>query len=222
MITSGSFSGHFDLRVYDANTGALTKSRSFPNLITNQGLASYCGKSPSFYRSRICVGNGTAAPSPENTELSNYIAVSSVNLGAGTFNGGSGNYGAPDYISWTKGTVRFAAGTFNGTTLTEIGVTNESASHPVFSRALILDEQGLPSAIVVLANEYLDVTYTLFYHPDLTDSEFTFVMNGEKYRCVARAAYVNQDAFRNTAGMSPLLVQRYVFARYIIHKLLAM
>ena len=205
MIPSGSFSGRFDIRVYDANTGRLTKSRSFPNLITNQGLASYCGAAPSFFSSRICVGDGTATPAVTDTQLNHFIASSDTELGGGIFNGGHGNNGAPDYISWTKGTARFNAGRFNGTTITEVGVTNWNADSPVFSRALILDEHGNPSSVVILANEYFDVTYTLFYHPDLTDTQFSFEMNGVTYNCVARACSVAQSAFANSGNTSPLV-----------------
>lgn len=205
MITSGSFSGHFELSVFDANTGKLTKRRSFRNLITNQGLASYCGASPSFYTAKICVGNGTNAPTPEDMQLGSFLAVSNTDLGSGTFNAGHGNNGAPDYVSWTKGTARFNAGTFDGVTITEVGVTNGDNSYPVFARALILDDSGNPTSLTILANEYLDVTYTLFYHPVLTDSQFSFEMNGVTYTCTARAAYVSSDAFNNAGGASPLL-----------------
>lgn len=206
MIVAGSFSGHFDLMVHDADTGHLIRHLSFPNLITNQGLASYCGASPSFYTAKICVGNGTTEPDVNDTNLANFLASSNTNLGSGTFNGGSSNLGAPDYISQTNGTARFNAGVFDGTTITEIGVCNGTASNPpVFSRALILDEFGKPTSLTILANEYLDVKYTLYYHPDLGDTQFSFVMDGVTYNCTARAANVNSNAFDNSGGASPIV-----------------
>lgn len=194
MMTPGSISGQFDLKVYDAYTGKLTKSRSFPNLITNQGLIAYCGGGNigNFTYPCVCVGNGTSTPTPDDTTLASHLVNSGgfpelwQSLIAPT---------APDWVSGVSGTVRFNAGTFDGTTLSEIGITNGASGNPVWCRALILDEQGLPSSVTVLANEYLDVTYTLYYHPKLDDTEFQFQMAGVTYNCVARAAFISQNAF---------------------------
>lgn len=201
MITPGSISGRFDLKVFDAYTGKLTNSRSFPNLITNQGLIGYCGGGLNFgYPNIVCVGNGTATPTPEDTTLASHLRNSGYfpeiwqSLIAPA---------APDWISGVSCTVRFNAGTFDGTTITEIGITNGNSGNPVWCRALILDERGQPSSITVLANEYLDVTYTLYYHPKLDDTEFQFVMDGVTYNCIARAAYVSTQAFNKYHPLQP-------------------
>ena len=196
MIAPGSISGHFDLKVYDAYTGKLTNSRSFPNLITNQGLIAYCGGGnigDFVYDIYACVGNGTSTPTPEDTTLASHLKNSNK-VSSGTWKSLIAPT-APDWISGVSCTVRFNAGTFDGTTITEIGITNGKSNNPVWCRALILDEQGQPSAIVVLANEYLDVTYTLYYHPKLDDTEFQFQMDGVTYNCIARTAFVSSQAF---------------------------
>lgn len=211
MKIRNALSGHFDLRVYDANTGALTKSRSFRNLITNQGLIGYCSLNPNFGTTYFCVGNGTNAPSVDDTILGNFIAKTNGSV----FTWQGSQPVAPDYVSSTKGTARFAAGTFDGTTITEVGVTNSQNTNPVFSRALILDDAGNPTSLTILANEYLDITYTLYYHPDLTDSHFSFAMDGVTYNCTARAAFVNRTAFANAGYGVPLrrgpIIINYVY-----------
>lgn len=195
MIDVGSISGHFEIKVYDANTGKLTKRRSFPNLITNQGLIGMCstqGADAKWIYCRVCVGNGTAVPNVDDTTLSNYLAASSTQFDY--WGAGYTAPVAPDWVSSVSATARFNAGMFDGTTITEIGITNGESSHPVFSRALILDDYGNPTSLTILSNEYFDVTYTLKYHPKLTDTEFQFSMNGVTYDCVARAAHVNNMA----------------------------
>lgn len=192
----GAFSGHFTLRVVDARNDRIVRELSFPNLITNQGLAGYCGASPNFTPTRICVGNGTAAPAVTDTALQSLVAISpgiSISDARPT-------PVAPDYVSSISMSARFAAGTFSGTSLTEIGITNNvAASAPVFSRALIVDASGAPIAITILANEHLDVVYTLNYHPDLTDSTFSFAMDGVTYTGTARAAFVGTNVFAGGA-----------------------
>ena len=203
MIRAGSISGHFDLRVYDAYTGRLTKELSFPNLITDRGLMSYCGNGVQFGTAYVCVGNGTAAPDPLDTTLQSFLAKSDTSIG-GTFNGGYTSPSAPDWISTTKGTCRFNAGRFDGTTISEIGITNNQNTNYVWCRALILDAYGAPTTLTILSNEYLDVTYTLKYHPDLTDTQFTFELGGTTYQCTSRVAQVNSTVFNNSGGSSPL------------------
>lgn len=199
MIAGGTLSGHFDLRVYDAATGRLTKLRSFDNLITNNGLIRYCQpySSNTFLRVQVCVGKGTAAPQPTDTSLADYFASSS---NSDEMKGKLVAPEAPDWISSSRVTLRFNAGTFNGDVITEIGICQSDNRNNLWCRALILDDYGDPSSITILANEYLDVTYTLNYHPILTDTPFQFVMNGTTYSCVARPAFINDQAFSSTGS----------------------
>ena len=197
MISGGSFSGRFDLSIHDAATGRLRKSLSFPNLITNYGLIAYC--SSNVFRSiRAAVGKGTKVPAPEDTLLDSFFIATTA---TGELRGNASTPSAPDWISSTTVTLRFTAGTFNGDTLSEIGIMRGDVAYNVsgelWCRALILDAMGNPSTITVKNNEYLDVKYTLFYHPDLTDTEFQFEMDGFTYNCVARAAKVNDGVFKN-------------------------
>jgi hypothetical protein len=83
--------------------------------------------------------------------------------------------------SWQYGT-----GVASGN-LTEVGVYPGNpgggavapyyAGH-LFSRALILDTNGNPTAITVLSDEILTVTWQLRFYLDLTDHAFSFNLNG--------------------------------------------
>lgn len=68
------------------------------------------------------------------------------------------------------------------------------AVNQLWCRQRILDEHGNPSSISVLPNEYLDVTYTLYYYPNLSDLSFTFEMDGVTYTCISRHARAPRTA----------------------------
>lgn len=139
----------------------------FENLITNQGLDSI-GTTGSNY---IAVGTGTAAPAVTDTTLGNI--VKSTDTTVTIWNPVLLRGGPPDYWVQGAGTWRFNQGEATGT-LTEVGfgylippdgeLTAEQR-HRVFSRALIVDSNGSPNPITVLADEFLDVTYSLRFYP---------------------------------------------------------
>lgn len=193
MNLASSVSGHFDICVRSAETNAIVRQLSFDNQITDIGLRTYCGSDEIRYgaggaTAAIVLGSGTNAPRVTDTTLGSIRARSNdasfSNQAAGT---------PPEYISSCKLTVRFPPPTTSAS-YTEIGVAgNEDL---LWCRALILDELGQPTALVVLPNEYLDVTYTLYYHPNLSDTNFQFTLEGVTYNCVARAGNVGMLAFR--------------------------
>lgn len=205
MISGGNLSGHFNIRKYNAETGQLVEERDFDNLITNFGLQEFC-KGRFFIFPTCCVGTGTTEPLPTDTTLENFLAEASTGFWGAQFSTESFNTPQPpDYISTLTATARFNAGTFDGDNITEVGVSKKSNNvHMVWSRALILDSQGRPSAITVLSNEYLDVRYTLSFHPVLTDQFFTFVMDGITYSCVSRYAHAATNVWRHEGYGEPL------------------
>lgn len=169
--------GEFYLKVVDAKTGNTRAERHFQNVITNAGLEHFAKGAPGGRTQQIAVGTGTTVPDVMDTALSNElarIAVSAI---------GTSNPVAPLYEYSASIGGRFAAGAISNT-ITEIGVFYTSGL--MWCRQLILDEQGNPSSLTVLPNEYLDVTYTLWYYPPLQDKTFSFEMNGVTYNCVSR------------------------------------
>lgn len=171
--------GEFYLRVVDAKTGNTRAERRFQNVITNVGLEQFAKGNPGGGAMQIAVGTGTGAPDVMDTALSNQLAR--INVGSQ----GTSNPVAPLYEYSASIGGRFAAGAISNT-ITEIGVFYYSGV--MWCRQLILDEQGNPSSLTVLSNEYLDATYTLWYYPPLQDKTFSFVMNGVTYNCVSRCA----------------------------------
>ena len=104
---------------------------------------------------------------------------------------------------------RFNAGTATGT-WSEIGTgaynNSRTPQNCCYSRALILDGGGSPLAITVLADEYLDVTYTLRVYPDVTnDFSGSFVMSGVTYNYTGRVVDAASTSIANSflsAGLS--------------------
>lgn len=177
--------GEFELTVVDAATGIVTAKRNFPNLVTNVGLEYWARRD---YGGFSCVvGTGTNLPSAQDTSLQHKVAETGIGVSMS-----SGSSSASPYEAYNIFTGRFNAGTIS-TTISEIGV-NMTAVDQLWCRQRILDDQGQPSAIAVLPNEYLDVAYTLYYYPNLTDLSFTFNMDGVAYSCVSRHARAPRTA----------------------------
>lgn len=169
--------GYFHLVKRDAQTGNIKQELRFPNLITNLGLETFAkGTGGAWY---CAVGKGTAAPNVQDTSLTNEVARRNL------ANAGTTNPVAPDYAYSASSSCRFAAGIIS-TTITEIGIFSAGGSI-LWSRQIIVDENNVPVALTVLPNEYLDVTYTLWYYPPLQDWSGSFVMQGVTYNYTARS-----------------------------------
>lgn len=152
-------SGHFTFKTTNIKTGVEKVIAEFPNLILNAGLERMgSGTYLDFCR----VGNGSSPPTVEQTLLDSIVASTNTEqantIGAQT--------SAP-YYGWRRKTFRFAAGTATGN-LSEVGV-GWGTTGQLFSRALILDNNGTPTTINVLAEEVLDVVYELRIYPPLED-----------------------------------------------------
>lgn len=135
----------------------------FDNLITNTGLNRIgevdTGVSSitafNYLCGRFVVGAGSAEPQFTDTALQSPIAFASRDV---ELVSESSNYER----GWYEITVKhqFGQGQAVGN-LSEIGIQRDSASGPLWSRALILDRQGNPTTITVLPDDYLTCYYTL-------------------------------------------------------------
>ncbi len=192
MIEVG-LSGHFRMEVRDATTHELTRICEFDNLITNQGLDAYGICTDRVLLSNCYVGIGTSTPAVTDTGLSNLLATTS-----GVSETQHVSPTAPDWVSSRINRYRFGVGVAAGN-ITEVGIGGENY---FWSRALILDEQGRPSSISVLSNEYLDVLYTLRLHPNLNDIPFSFELGGVTYNCVARPQNVNESGVTGSSTIA--------------------
>lgn len=118
------------------------------------------------YMSCIVVGSGNTPPAVSNTGLESFVAASATQQGPVLPNIVNSTV-YPRYCtrSFVK---RFNGTALAGANLSEVGVaiTNTAgqvatAATPLASRALIVDSMGNPTTIQVLADEFLDVTYSM-------------------------------------------------------------
>lgn len=118
------------------------------------------------YMSCIVVGSGNTPPVVSNTGLESFVAASATQQGPVLPNIVNSTV-YPRYCtrSFVK---RFNGAALAGANLSEVGVALTSsqsqvatAATPLASRALIVDAAGNPTTIQVLADEFLDVTYSM-------------------------------------------------------------
>lgn len=184
-------SGHFKLEAVGKD-GSKRFLAEFTNLITDNGLDLLASETQANAALIACVGSGNTAPSVADTALDSLIAsVSSLATGGST---GQGIDTVERYTVMTK-TYLFGLGAAAGN-ISEVGVGR--GENNLFSRSLVKDEQGNPTTITVLANEYLTVTYTLKIKQPVSDTSFS--VSG--YSCVLRPASVNNTIYWGGGGMA--------------------
>lgn len=204
---SGQVAGQYTIRKYKADTNELIQEVGpFDNLITNQGLNRV---GTGIFGDRLFIGTGTATPAVTDTQLGAYLNYTATPSPSGVWNSTILRGGSPDYWVQGAGTWRFAAGTATGT-LTEVGIGwftsgTTAANHRVSSRALIVDSGGSPISITVLADEYLDVTYSLRYYPYVgSDVVQTIVISGVNYTFTTRAIGVDFSNYCSVNATAPM------------------
>ena len=201
----GAFAGYVRVQVRKADTERLVSDTGwFRNAILDGGLNRM---GIGAYANACAVGSGSTPPAYTQTGLATQVAMT-TNI-QGTTNGRRTDV---PYYGWTRRIFRFAAGIAAGT-LAEIGIGWWKNPGPVmdgfFSRALILDLDGNPTTITVLADEVLDVTYELRMYADLNDKVFEAEISGVTYDCVLRACDVDGDQWWSPDLDVP--VQNYVY-----------
>jgi hypothetical protein len=182
--------GYYRMVATNAKTG---KQRIladwFPNLITDYGL-NILGVESWDNLEYCCVGSGNTTPTNSDTGLASIVAASNTNTTGNT----SSTQNSPPYYGYRRRVIRFGEGVAAGN-LTEVGMTaqdpfNPSSTSQLFSRALILDGNGNPTAITVLSNEFLDVTYELRLYPPLNDVVEVISDGATSYTVTTRACEV--------------------------------
>lgn len=134
------------------------------------------------------VGTNSAAPTSVDTQLLGYVAGTNTKVAGAA---ASGAASSEPWYAWDQQTYRFGSGVAEGN-LSEAGVGWNATDGPyLVTRALIVDEDGIPFTPTVLDDEYLDVTYQLRYYPPLEDIEGTIILDGITYDTITRASGVN-------------------------------
>lgn len=152
----------------------------FPNLITDVGL-NLIGSSQSWVES-VVVGTGNATPTNSDTSLAAQVGSTSNRLSRV----GASNQTADRYC-YGRAVFRFSAGSAEGN-LAEVGVYSSTA---LFSRALILDGEGVPTTLTILEDEALDVTYEVRNYPPLDDVVTTMDIGETTHDITIRVAEVD-------------------------------
>lgn len=144
----------------------------FPNLVTDVGLNRIGTGS---YLSACHVGTNNTTPTVSDTALAGWRAGTTTVQASST-----GNTTISPYYCWKRITYRFGtAGQASGN-IAEVGIATQAAlaGSILFSRALVLDEFGVPTTVTVLGDEVLDVTYELRLYPPLADVTGTMTVSG--------------------------------------------
>lgn len=188
LLSRTQMSGHFTMTVHGGRRGTMVLAE-FDNLITDAGLNDLFATASGNGLDRCQLGTGVAVPTAADAALAIPGPATTTTSRSWTYSG-SVPYvaGPPDYTS-DYGTLRFAAGAATGT-WTEVGMTRNSAPYTLWSRALIVDGGGSPTSVTVLADESLDVTYTLRVYPQNGDVTGNVDISGTNYSYVMRPASV--------------------------------
>ena len=176
---------HFKLT--NSKTGE-TRQFEFKNLILDSGLNRFA-VSGSLITGCILGSSGTT-PVVSNTTISNILG-SSITLQAS--GAGSSNTTVLPYYTSRYWTYRFLEGVATGN-ISQVAMaygyvnTIENIYSGLFSLALVRDSNSTPITITKLADEVLDVTYTLrIYVPELDTTGVTDI-SGVAYNYTLRAA----------------------------------
>lgn len=173
--------GEFRLRVIRHDGTVRQDTDWFPNIILDSGLNRWGTGS---IIDGAAVGTGTSTPTAAQVQLDTQTTFTTT---TGTGNGVRTAQGSAPYFTTYTAVYRTAAGTLNGN-YTEVGVG--WGSNLLFSRALILNNVGVPTAISVSSTEQLDISYRLRTYPPAADVTSTTVIGGVSYSVTGRAQNV--------------------------------
>lgn len=186
MHTHTKVAGKFKLQVRKKHTNDLVRDLpEFSNLITDFGLNRLGTSQTTMY---CYVGTGTAPAATTDTKMSAWKATKQVASRS------MSRTSELPYWNATSFFYQFVPGEATGN-LTEVGigissVSSGAADNYLWSRELIVDGSGNPTVLTVLADEYLSVTYTLYWYPPLNDFTGSVILGGITYNYTARAANI--------------------------------
>lgn len=140
----------------------------FSNIVLNSGITQMLSN---VWIDRCCVGSGNSTPTVTQTALDNFIA-STTTTSPGTSSLGGMQVAEEPYYWYGRSTWRFAVGVATGN-LSEIGLGWGNAN--LWNRALIKDNNGTPTTITVLSDEYLDVFCEVRVYPSTSSGSFDVI-----------------------------------------------
>lgn len=179
--------GIFNFKLTNSKTGE-TRQFEFKNLILNSGLDRFAVSDNLI--SGCILGSSGSTPVESDTTISNILGSSTTRQSYGE---GSSNTTVLPYYTSKYWTYRFIEGVATGN-ISQVAMaygtvnTTTNTYSGLFSLALVKDSNGTPITITKLADEVLDVTYTLrIYVPELDTTGVTDI-SGVAYNYTVRAS----------------------------------
>ena len=180
--------GIFNFKLTNTKTGEI-REYEFKNLILNSGIDYYM-TSPNSFISGCILGSSSVPPVATDITITNILGTSTTYQTGGA--GASNTTVLPYYTShyWT---YRFIEGVATGN-IAQVAMAYGSVNAAnntytgLFSKALVKDGNGTPITITKLADEVLDVTYTLRIYTPSADVIGTTTISGVNYDYIVRAA----------------------------------
>jgi len=154
----------------------------FKNVILNQGL-DQLGTNGNVLNGYARVGTGTTAPAVTDTQLQAQVAASN----SGPSNVTVVNSGAPNYTTLSTYEYTFTQGAVVGN-ISEVGVGWATTGATLFSRALIVDNMGVPTTITLTAIDQLTIYYRLNASQPTTDTTTSVTISSVSYPYTIRTA----------------------------------
>ena len=188
--------GIFNLKFTNVKTGQI-RELEFTNLILNSGLDRMAAGT---FIAGCVLGSASSTPVVTDTSITGILGSSTTLQTHGV---GTANTSTPPYWCSYYWTYRFIEGVATGN-ISQVAMAfgTVSAGTTLFSLALVKDSGGTPITITKLADEVLDVTYTLQLFCPSADVTGTISISGVNYDYVARpsqAAYWNASNPINTS-----------------------
>ena len=188
--------GIFNLKFTNVKTGQI-RELEFTNLILNSGLDRIAIGS---FIEGCVLGSGSSTPVATDTSITGILGSSTTLQAYGV---GTANTSTPPYWCSYYWTFRFIEGVATGN-ISQVAMAfgTVSAGTTLFSLALVKDSGGTPITITKLADEVLDVTYTLQLFCPSADVTGTISISGVNYDYVARPASAASWAANNPINTS--------------------
>lgn len=177
---AAQFEGVFTMRALKG--GNVVREREFKNLITNQGLNRLGSLGSNFLWGGLHVGTGTAVPQFTDQSLANPLPRPDI-ASTSYDNSIVGTPADDEFYAQLTTTWLTQVGALGNNNLTEIGVGYTTADS-LWSRALILDAQGNPTAFPINADEQLQVSYQLRNYIPKEDAVFEVDVSGPRVATV--------------------------------------
>lgn len=165
----------------------------FPNKLLSTGMNEMGNRN---FLTHCHIGTDATPPTGADTQLLGLVTTTStiVETSYGTQN-------AEPWYGWKRITWRFNDPLIANENLNEAGIGWGTAPNNLISRALVLDPQSqLPTTVVPLPDELLDVTYELRYYPPLVDSHGSVTLNSVAYDTITRASSVTSSQWAQYIG----------------------